>query len=126
MVEEFAACVAAWMPRSHEHLLHSPEWVRLTANVLMRRRFAGPIKCIGYSTGPDGAVTELQAEFDADYQGKKPPKVRLIEGSRQVLRCLLGTTGRTHAELADYMQTTRARKPPKVQYNQRLVTQQGA
>ena len=26
--------------------------------------------------GPDGTVTELQAEFDADYQGKKPPKVR--------------------------------------------------
>ena len=42
------------------------------------RRFAGPIKCVGHSVGPHGTVTELQAEFDADYQGKKPPKVRLI------------------------------------------------
>ncbi len=51
---------------------------------LMPRRFAGPIKCVGYSTGPDGAVTELQAEFDADYQGKKPPKVQnLACGTQQ-------------------------------------------
>ena len=68
---------------------------------LPNRRFAGPIKCVGYSTGPDGAITELQAEFDADYQGKKPPKVRSGQGSGYTARRLVVKSGRTQADPAE-------------------------
>ncbi|MEW5320129.1 MAG: hypothetical protein WDW38_011226 [Sanguina aurantia] len=38
-------------------------------------RYAYPIKCTGFTRDPlTGRVTELTAEYDADFKGKKPPK----------------------------------------------------
>ncbi len=41
------------------------------------RRYAYPITCTSFSTDAAGQVTELAAEYDADFraQQKKPPKV---------------------------------------------------
>ena len=37
-------------------------------------RYAYPITCTGHSTDSDGNVVEVQAEYDPDFKGKKPPK----------------------------------------------------
>ncbi len=38
-------------------------------------RYAYPIRCTSYSKDAAGNVTEVSAEYEADYTGKKPPKV---------------------------------------------------
>jgi hypothetical protein len=43
-------------------------------------RYGYPIKCTSFSTDAAGQVTELAAEYDADFrtQQKKPPKVWVL------------------------------------------------
>ena len=38
-------------------------------------RYGYPITCKSYTKDVAAAVTEVTAEYDPDYKGKKPPKV---------------------------------------------------
>ena len=37
-------------------------------------RYAYPITVTGFTKGPDGKIVEVQAEYEKDFAGKKPPK----------------------------------------------------
>jgi hypothetical protein len=64
-------------PNAYTHTPHEAlVGLNLLLLLLLLCRYAYPITVTGYSTGPDGSVTEVQAEADLEFAqgGRKPPK----------------------------------------------------